>query len=63
MQLERRHFAFIAETLKLNKPRSHWDPNKMAQWMTTVRDFADACRRTNQNFKRERFLEACDYHE
>jgi hypothetical protein len=63
MKLSRIHFKAIADTLKMNKPRSHWDPNKMAQWMTTVRDFADMCSRTNSAFKRERFLEACDYHE
>jgi hypothetical protein len=63
MTLQRRHFQFIADTLRSEKPGRNWDANKRAQWELMVRAFAKACARTNSNFKPDKFLAACDYEE
>lgn len=59
IEFQKRHFQFIADTLKASKPEAHWDANKMAQWHVSVSRFADALRSTNENFKRDTFLAAC----
>lgn len=61
MNLQRRHFQFIADTLKGEKPGKNWDANKRLQWELMVRAFAKACARTNSGFDPARFLAACDY--
>jgi hypothetical protein len=61
MKLERRHFKFLADTLKDCKPLGTEHDMEVIQWRVTVRDFAAACYRTNTNFNRERFLTACGY--
>ena len=63
LELQHRHFAFMAAVLKSEKPGSNWDVNKRLQWQLMVRSFADACSRTNPRFDRERFLAACNYDE
>lgn len=60
VELQHRHFAIIAATLKASKPEPHWDANKMAQWVVTVHRFRDTCAASNPKFDEARFMAACD---
>lgn len=61
MQLQRRHFEFIAEQLRRNKPGGYDAPDFATydQWRSVVRSFASGLSTTNGNFDRDRFLRAC----
>jgi hypothetical protein len=61
VELQHRHFAFIAATLKATKPPASWDANKLAHWASMVLTFAKECRSTNPRFDCDRFLAACDF--
>lgn len=53
-ELQHRHFAFIATTIKALKP----DMNA-TQWRIMQENFENACACTNPRFDRRRFLAAC----
>jgi len=61
IELQHRHFCFIADCLRDSKPEPHWDANKTAQWQSVVNSFVAACRRSNGRFDPDRFLAACNY--
>jgi hypothetical protein len=61
IEMQHRHFAAIASALRDSKPAPHWDPNKLAQWQSTVNSFIVICRASNSRFDKERFLAACNY--
>lgn len=57
VDLQHRHFAFIAATLKATKPESAGP--ELNQWTNMTLQFASECRSTNPKFNRDRFLSAC----
>jgi hypothetical protein len=59
--LERRHFEFIAQTLKQARPTSPSEqPDDMStQWAIIVGIFTEACAKTNPQFNKDRFIKAC----
>ena len=68
LKLERRHFQFIAETIKeeiesaiVNLPDGNISSTgiRITGLKDLAKSFADRLRSTNSNFKRERFLTAC----
>lgn len=61
IELQHRHFAFIAAVLAESKPLPHWDANKLAQWQSMVNSFVMACRSSNGRFSADRFLAACNH--
>jgi hypothetical protein len=69
-QLQRRHFAFIAETLRKSKPvnpndgtdAGAWDNrNQLVGWRNTVNVFTDELAKTNSRFDKTRFLDATGF--
>lgn len=61
ISLQHRHFCLIAAALRDSKPATNWDPNKLAQWQSTVNSFVAVCRRSNGRFDPERFTDACNH--
>ena len=59
VDLQHRHFAFIAATLKSLQPDSDTLIERRAEWRLIVDRFADECRETNPRFDYQRFLSAC----
>lgn len=58
VDLQHRHFAFIAATLHDMKWKmEEWGADP---WVVAVEAFADACAKTNPKFDRARFLAACN---
>ena len=53
LKLQRRHYQFIADTIK-----AHWQAGGMSD-ATFAEAFAVAMRGTNPGFDRDRFLAAC----
>jgi len=51
VQLQHRHFCFIADTIK--------DISDSNQRYETAYHFGLACRKTNPNFDHDRFMRAC----
>jgi hypothetical protein len=60
-QLQHRHFALIAAAMRDSKPGTNWDPNKRAQWESTINSFIEIGRRSNDKFDAERFRAACNH--
>ena len=61
-ELQHRHFAFIAATLKTLHPgmvQSENGKGALKQRQDIVELFADACAATNPKFDHKRFLAAC----
>lgn len=54
MKMERRHFQFIADVIKAIDTGHGLSPSDIAL------TFASALATTNPNFKRQRFLDACE---
>jgi hypothetical protein len=61
VELQHRHFCFIAAVMAESKPAPHWDANKLAQWQSVVNSFVAACKRSNGRFDADRFMEACNH--
>ena len=55
VEMQHRHFSFIADVLKNTKQRAYCH----SEWLKMVEAFADACSRSNRRFDRERFYKAC----
>lgn len=56
--MTRQHFEALAEALAGVRPPTVWWIAS-AQWEKDCNAVADACQKFNENFDRERFLEAC----
>jgi hypothetical protein len=64
VNLEHRHFAFIAATLRSLKPserQAFEEPAACDSWRDTVQRFASECASSNPRFDRRRFLAACGW--
>jgi hypothetical protein len=57
--MQRAHFHLIADILAAREP-SRWGSVAWVSWYHTVRAFADRLAATNGQFKRGRFLDACN---
>ena len=55
----KRHYEAIALAMQDACPAPHWDANKRAQWDVDVSRLADVFARDNGQFKRDRFIAAC----
>jgi hypothetical protein len=56
----KRHYEAIEVAMQEAKPEPNWSSNKHAQWTVTVSRLADAFARDNSQFKRDRFIAACE---
>lgn len=59
-KMTRKHFQFIAETLKWSRPDADAPPIAHAQWNLIVDEFSRDLCRSNPQFDPTKFREACN---
>lgn len=59
VELQHRHFSFIAATLASCKPDGT-NSADLASWEMIVSHFASDCAKSNPRFSRARFITACN---
>jgi len=60
MCFSKQHYEKIAQAMQEAKPEPGWDANKHAQWDVTVSRLCDVFAADNGQFKRDRFIRACE---